>query len=135
MSYNMNTGYRGIRRRENAEIVILVSSLRKLHEAKVPFLFTDRHAYLTAAKFTSDLAQLSEIDWTILQNRDFKRDPDDPGKVERYEAEALVYGHLPIGALTGIICHNDSVASAIKARVAERGLGLKVITKQDWYFR
>jgi hypothetical protein len=30
------------------------------------------------------------VDWPLLQKRDFKRDPDDPAKLERYQAEALV---------------------------------------------
>ena len=135
MFLNINTGYRGIRKRENAEIVILVSSLHKLGTAKVPFLFTDRHAYLVAAKFTSDLDRLSEIDWGILQNWDFKRDPvNDPGKVERYEAEALVHRHLPIAALGGIICHDDFVAVAIRDLTEQRGMNLHVVTKKSWYF-
>ncbi|WP_425514486.1 DarT ssDNA thymidine ADP-ribosyltransferase family protein [Collimonas antrihumi] len=46
--------------------------------------------------YYSDLAQLREIDWPLLQRRDFKRDADDPRKMERYQAEALVYQYLPI---------------------------------------
>ena len=39
---------------------------------------------------------LDRIDWAILRSRDFKRDPEDPGKFERYQAEALIYKYLPI---------------------------------------
>ncbi len=136
MFLNINTGYRGIRKRNNEEIVILVSSLRKLEKMKVPFLFTDRHAYLAAAQFTSDLTRLTDIDWGILQRRDFQRDPlNDPGKVERYEAEALVHHHLPVSAFGGIICYNDSIAKALKDGAAARELNLEIVVKQDWYFR
>jgi hypothetical protein len=62
MLLNINTGHHGIRRRGNDEIVILVSSLYTLQELDVPFLFTDRHAYLANADFSSDLSQLSRID-------------------------------------------------------------------------
>ncbi len=51
MMYNVKTGWGGIRQRNNDEIVIMVSSLRTLQTNKVPFLFTDRHAYLAAARF------------------------------------------------------------------------------------
>lgn len=88
MMYNIKTGWGGIRQRNNDEIVIMVSSLRTLQTRKIPFLFTDRHAYLVAAQFYSDVARLDQIDWDMLQRRDFRNDRDDPSKKERYQAEA-----------------------------------------------
>jgi|SRR6185312_14684530 len=135
MLYNIKTGYGGIRKRDNDEIVILASSLYKLKEREIRFVFTDRHAYLATAQYYSGLENLNEIDWPILQRRDFKRDPDDPGKFERYQAEALVHQHLPIEALLGIVCYNDAVASGLHRELAGRGLNLTVATKPNWYFR
>lgn len=63
----------------------------------MPFLFTDSHAYYQWANYYSDLAELAKIDWLLLQRRDLKRDPEDPAKFERYQAEALVHRHLPVG--------------------------------------
>lgn len=134
MLLNIKTGYGGIPRRGNEEIVILASSLHRLQEKQVPFLFTDRHAYLAAAQFYSDLARLDQIDWPLLQKRDFKRDPEDIDKVERYQAEALVYKRLPIDALLGMVCYSDSVESSLKAQLAERSLTVNILTKPTWYF-
>ena len=44
MMYNIKTGYGGIRKRSNEEIIILVSSLHRVHQMGVRFVFTDRHA-------------------------------------------------------------------------------------------
>jgi hypothetical protein len=74
MLYNIKTGYNGITRRGNEEIAIVVSSLHRLSKLQVPFVFSDRHAYLRTAEFSSAIADLDRIDWGILQNRDFKRD-------------------------------------------------------------
>jgi hypothetical protein len=134
MLLNISTGYNGIKRRGNDEIVVLVSSLPALKDGGIPFLFTDRHAYLNAARFSSSLDDLTRIDWTILQARDFRRDPEDPGKVERYQAEALVHQQLPIQALLGIGCYNDAVAEHVRTLTTSRGLGLKVVVRPDWYF-
>jgi hypothetical protein len=92
MMYNIKTGWGGITQRPNEDIVILVSSLWNLLKDDVTFVFSDRHAYLAAAQFYDDPARSDQIDWDILQRRDFRRDPNDPGKVERYEAELLVRG-------------------------------------------
>lgn len=45
MMYNIKTGYGGIRRRENAEVVILVSSLRGLAEKGVCAIFIARPSW------------------------------------------------------------------------------------------
>jgi hypothetical protein len=134
MMYNIKMGYGGIRKRDNEEIVIVVSSLRTLAEKKIPFLFTDRHAYLAAAQFFSDLLKLDQIDWGMLQRRDFRNDPEDPSKKERYQAEALVHKHLPIEAIAGLVCYNDAVLASLNAAVAARNQTMKVVKKTDWYF-
>lgn len=70
MLYNIRTGYGGIPRRNNSEIVVFVTSLNKLKTNGVEFIYSDRHAYLTTASFFDDLGHLSCIDWNILQNSD-----------------------------------------------------------------
>jgi hypothetical protein len=134
MFYNIKTGWNGIMKRTNDEIAICYSSLANLTKHGVQFIFTDRHAYLETAQAFTDMEDLKQIDWQILQNRDFKRDTDDLGKVERYEAETLVRTHLPVNALRGIACVNGSAADAIKAEVAKRGLSVAVEAKPNWYF-
>jgi ssDNA thymidine ADP-ribosyltransferase, DarT len=134
MFYNIHTGWNGIKQRSNEEIVIFYSSLHRLLASNVPFIFTDRHAYLEAAQPFSDLAHLNEINWDILQRRDFKRDADNLEKVERYEAETLVHKHLPIAGLSGIACYNASSAANIQRHVTARKLVTEIVIKPNWYF-
>jgi hypothetical protein len=94
MLLNIKTGYNGIRMVPMSEIVVLVSSLPRLVRQGVTFVFTDRHAYLQAAMFSSDLAGLERLDWQHLQARDFRRGGDDFDRIERYQAEALIHRHL-----------------------------------------
>ena len=67
------------------------------------------------------LAQLSAIDWPLLQKRDFSRDPDDPIKVERYQAEALVHSNLPVTALVGVICYSQARKTSIDQLATDTG--------------
>jgi len=134
MLYNIKSGWAGIRQRANDEIVMLVSSLHRLSQENVPFVFTDRHAYLLAAEMYSGMDHLDKIDWKILQNRDFRRDPNDPEKVERYQAEALVYRMMPTTSLLGIACYTQNVADDLSKRAEGLKVALKVIVKQEWYF-
>ena len=98
------------------------------------FVFSDRHAYLQTARFSSDLADLGRIDWPILRARDFARDPDDIGKMERYQAEALVYQRMHVNSLIGIVCYNDTVKEELRKLKEERDTKLNIISKPKWYF-
>jgi len=134
MMYNINTGFAGITKRPNQEIVILVSSLHKVADQGGTFVFSDRHAYLQTARFFADVADLSQIDWPILQARDFRRDPDDMGKMERYQAEALVHRHMPVGWFKGILCYNQAVKKELDGLLQERDMNVKVVVAPRWYF-
>lgn len=134
MLKNIHSGWGGVKKRQNEEILILVSSLRQIRKNGVPFVFTDSHAYYGWANFYTDLADLDQIDWPILQRRDFKRDPEDPAKFERYQAEALIHHHCPISSLIGIVCYTDNLKTKIEDLVANRGLALKVHARPEWYF-
>lgn len=134
MLYNIKTGYGGIKQRDNEDIVIFVSSLHSLSKQGVDFVFSDRHAYLETAEFYSDILDLDKVDWGILQARDFRRDPNDPGKIERYQAEALAFGDVPVKALLGLICYNKSVHKTLQTCIRNRDLNLELHIKPRWYF-
>jgi hypothetical protein len=133
MLLNITTGWAGIRKREKAEIVIMVTSLHHLKTQNVPFLFVDRHAYLVAAQFYTELDKLDQIDWQLLQRRDFRADPDDPSKKEKYQAEALVHRHLSVNSLLGFVTYDDEVKLAIDQALTNRAMTAKVVKKPGWY--
>jgi hypothetical protein len=135
MFYNILTGYRGITRFPGEEIVILVSSLHKVSELGILFVFTDRHAYTAMAEFFSEISDLGNVDWGILRTRDFKGDLDDLGKKERYHAEALIWKHLPVQTLLGICCFTDEIQQQVQAELDQRGLKVKAMMRGDWYFK
>lgn len=133
MMKNIHSGW-GVPQRRNEEIVILVSSLPHLQKLGLPFVFTNAHAYPDWTNYYSDLAQLSEIDWGLLQRRDFKRDADDPRKMERYQAEALIHRHLPVQGILGIVCYTDGLKQSIEQQIQARNLNLPVYARTGWYF-
>lgn len=135
MMYNIHTGRGGVKKRANEEIVILVSSIPKLIDSKVPFVFTDRHAYTAFAEFFDNSDELIKLDWPIIQQRNFQRNQDDPAQIERYQAEALVYKHCPITSLLGIVCYTDEMKQQLEQIVKEKYLAIDVRKMTQWYFQ
>jgi hypothetical protein len=70
----------------------------------------------------------------MLQRRDFKNDPDDPGKKERYQAETLAYKHIPIAALSELVGYDDETLKNLSKAVQERRQTIPAIKRSDWYF-
>lgn len=134
MMYNIYTGVSGVVQRQNQEICILVSQLPRIVELNISFVFTDRHAYPPTANYYDDLENLDQIDWPRLQARDFRIDPEDPEKKEKYQAEALIYQHVPIDALLGIVCYNQDVKTNLDQEAQQRNLTLDIRVIPNWYF-
>lgn len=135
MLLNIKTGWKGITRRSNAEIVVLVSSVEAMRAAEVTLLFTDRHAYMATAQWSADPADLADmVDWAILRRHDFAQSDAYPDKRDRYQAEALAHGHVPPTALLGIGCASHEEEQRIAGLVAGAGLSLRVVVRPEWYF-
>ncbi|MGA9389135.1 MAG: DUF4433 domain-containing protein [Candidatus Sulfotelmatobacter sp.] len=133
MMLNIHTGY-NVKQVPNEQIVILVSSLHRIAELGIPFVFTDQHAYPVAANYFTDLDDLYHVDWGLLNRRDFKHNPDDPGKKERYQAEALIWKHLPTEGLLGICSYTEAVDAGIRMELVKRKIQMQTTVQRGWYF-
>ena len=134
MMFNIRTGWGGITRRENRDIVIFVSSIHRLEGLGLPFVFTNQHAYPVDTDFYTRTEDLDKIDWSLLQSKNFKTSDADPGRQVRYQAEALVHRHVPLDALFGLGCHDERVRERLQSMVETRGLSLSVKATPIWYF-
>ena len=134
MLYSSLTGY-GVTRQTPEKLALLVVSLRSLAAHDVPFVFSDRHAYMAVAKFWTTLDALDSLGWHYWQQKDFKRDPNDPSKFERYQAEALIHRHVPAERIEAIVCSGDPVRAQV-AEMVHNGIGqIEVVCRKDWFFR
>lgn len=133
MLFNIVTGRAGVRQVAPADLVVLTASLLDIAEAGIPFVITDRHAVVGYARHYASLDALGELDWPQLRSCDFRNDAENPLAFERYQAEALVYGHLPPALLRGIGCYDDD-AREYASEVADRaGQTPKVRVVRDWF--
>ena len=134
MLYNITTGYGRIQRIPNEEIVVLVSSMEKLEITGVETIFTDRHAYLQTAQFLGNRSDLHFVSFDLLQERNFSRDKEKPDKMERYQAEALAFRHVPVKALLGLGCYTEGVKKEIDEDARNAGVILTSAVRYEWYF-
>ncbi len=134
MLYNIKTGFGGVTHRQNHEVAIVVCSLRKLAAMGVRFVFTNAHAYTAEAEFFDSLDALDQIDWDLLRSKDFRHDPEDPGKKSRYQAEALIHRHVPVEAILGVACYNADVQARLAKESETVGGTTPIKVLPNWYF-
>ncbi len=134
MLLNILNGQGGLPSRSREEIVFVISSIARLRECGADCVLTDAHAYSGEAQFSPCPAGLDRIDWDLLRSRDFRRDPDDPGKLARYQAEALVHAHVPVDALVGLSGSTDGVVQQIQSLADNVGVTLPIAKRREWYF-
>ena len=134
MLYNIRTGWNDMTRRTPQELVFFVVSLRSLAAHEISFVFSDRHAIMSLAIFSTSLNDLDHLRWQYWKQRDFMRDTDRPEKTELYQAEALVHRHLPPAHLNGIVCSHADTRASVDEMVQNCGVQIEVVQRQDWFF-
>lgn len=133
MMLAIRTGWNGVQQHRPQDILILVSDLHRISALGLTWLFTDTHANNGVVRYFQRVEDLAQLDWRILQQRDFRRDPDDPGKFGRYQAEVLVHRQVPLQGLSGIVCADDDGKMLVEQAVAAAGERLQVATRPGWY--
>lgn len=133
MLYVIHHGLNGVKKLQPGEIIYCVSSVSKVMEAGLDFLFTDGHAVdaFSSQYSKSHLDQLTTIlDRSAIKARYWKADNDLDLK-RRKEAEFLLLGDLPFEGVLGFIVYDEST----KARLLHQGVEEKQIhIKPNAYF-
>ena len=116
-------------------VVYLVSSVEKLQELNIPFVFSDGHGLPTITRWYDDLADLDRLDWEAILSRFWSDTPEDPDRCRRKQAELLVLGTFPWEALLGIGVLDEPMRRDVEARLAgETSEPPYLGIKQDWYY-
>ena len=115
------------------EIIYLVSTAEHIHSLNIPFVFTDRHAYLQHKTIYNTLADLANLKWNVIRDDTWFQVYTALRK-ELKQAEFLVYEHLPVNALMGIVCHNEQIANFVQAAILQANLNLPVTVKPEYYY-
>jgi hypothetical protein len=118
-----------------SDIVYLVTSIPKLIESKLPFVFTTGQAIMELSSQHNDIAELSKIDWDIIFAKYwFDRPPEYTDRARRRMAELLVHKHVPLDSILGIGTMNAEIKAEVEQMVEEAGVPMQVRELRNWYY-
>ena len=118
------------------KIVYLVTSIEKVVEERLRFVFTDRNAALGFARYGDDLKDLDDyLDWELMEALMWHATAEEPDRMELWRmAEFLVHGHVPWSALVGVAARTDEVCRQAEHALSSVGREIPVRPRPEWYF-
>lgn len=119
-------------------LVYLLSTLERLHELGYHPVLTDRNAALHYADYRvfdpADPIDDEFIDWGLMTETYWNNTPDEPMRMERRMAEALVYEGVTWDAVTEIGTRSEIVATEVRAILASARSSTLVNVRPSWYY-
>lgn len=112
-------------------MIYLVSEVESVAAQRHDWVFTDGHAIVKLTRFFDDLRHLTQVDWTMVGERYWRDNPDDPDRKRRKQAEFLVHRFFPLSLVTEIAVIDKAMAQQVQ-QVA--GVTVPVQVRRDWYY-
>lgn len=136
MLLNIKTGYRGIRKRSQSEIIYLCTHIETIIKRCPEWCFTDGHAKDKLTAYYNQLDGLALIDWDTVTNKYWSSTPEDPDKMRRKQAEFLVRTHVPTTCLSGAIVHDEAAEAKTRGIMNSVGiiLPIHIDKKHNYYY-
>ncbi|MCP1557833.1 UNVERIFIED_ORG: hypothetical protein M2438_001917 [Methylobacterium sp. SuP10 SLI 274] len=127
------------------DIVHLRASLRKVIDAKLPFVFYDINAAVFNARCFDDLAHLGEIDWELFFERptldgyckywnNVHANQRYVSRMETRQAEFLIHTAFPLNLVDEVVVRTQPAAAAVQKLVRDAGWHVNVRAQPLWYF-
>lgn len=118
-------------------LIYLVSTAQTVRDAEAGFVFSDGHGIVAYTKWFDDLADLDQVDWSMVYQRYWRNDPESAmDRQRRKQAEFLVHRFCDWALIQEIAVINDTMRSRVEKIMGqfERGLRRPVRIRADWYY-
>lgn len=116
-------------------IVYLVSSVERLQELGLQFVFSDGHGLAEITRWYDEPDQLDHLDWTAIQARFWLDTEEDPDRCRRKQAELLIHRFVPWEALVGIAVLDQEMARELETRLESVVAEIPYLNaRPDWYY-
>lgn len=116
------------------KVVYLVSSVKRVISDGLPYCFTDGHAEMGPTLFFDDWkTHKDKVPWDVMPLTYWNDTTEQPDRKRRRQAEFLVHGAFPWGAVEGIGVYNFATMEEVKKLI--KGLSTPPITvRRSWYY-
>ena len=119
---------------KQSDIIYLVSSVEKILEAKIPFVFTDGHAYEMISRFYNQITDIDKVDWEIMGAKYWNNTDQDNDRMRRRMAEFLAYQFVPSNCILAVVVYDEKIKNIVDSIQNKCNTNIKTIIKRNWYY-
>ncbi|MFD0990595.1 DUF4433 domain-containing protein [Mariniflexile jejuense] len=133
MLYVIQKGFNGVTATNKEYIVYCVSSVQKIIDLKIPFVYTNGHATngLSDFYYKDSVNSIEEnVDFVAVKKK-YWTDENDLDLKRRKEAEFLVESDIPVTAIIAFVVYNDNAKDKLTSLGIDSNL-IHIIPK--YYF-
>jgi len=138
MLLNLHTGrvdgYKG----DQTSFIYLVCHAQDIFRQNLPFAFSDGHGIAQWTDWFDRPGDLVQVDWNMVKEKwwSAKKDPQDPDRQRRKQAEFLVHSACPWALVREIVVINTTMQTAVQAALAKHNCPHRppVVVRPSWYY-
>lgn len=126
------SGYTGTQH----DIIYLVAKATDLFESPLSWVFTSGHAVMEFSDFYTEIKDLNQIDWNLIEAEYWHDTDEDNDRKRRRQAEFLVHHKLPWSYIRGIAVYGEQQKQRVEAIINSRNNTHKprAFIRQKWYY-
>lgn len=136
MLYQLHTGWVKGHKDGQESIIYLESSVQRVSQAGLGFVFSDGHGIAAYTKWFDDPGRLSEVDWDTVYATTWNDTIEHMDRQRRKQAEFLVHRFCPWQIIERIAVRTQGVKVQVESILANSmATALRpVVVRTDWYY-
>lgn len=119
---------------QQGEMVHLRTSLKRVKDLGIQWVFTDGHPLLLLSNFFASETELNHIDWPLMKAKFWNNTDEHPDRKRRREAEFLIRDFAPWELVDGIGVMTEETAQNVSGILASSAHRPNVKVLPDWYY-
>jgi hypothetical protein len=136
MLFQLHTGWVKHYHDGQEPIIYLVSTVQRVAEAGLPFVFSDGHGIKAFTRWFSSLGDLAKVDWDAAYATIWKDTIDDMDRQRRKQAEFLIHKFCPWEVIESIGVRSQAMKEKTERALSVATSELRPVEiRTDWYYR
>jgi hypothetical protein len=134
MLYQIATGYEGVTRISQEEIIYIVVSHDCIAQKALEFVFTDGHARHNMTQFFNQPEDFAKLDWDTIYSEKWHNTQQDPDRQRRKQAEYLVKKCVPVDCFSYLLVNCEKTKQKVESLLQTFQMDIPVkISKKAYY--
>jgi ssDNA thymidine ADP-ribosyltransferase DarT-like protein len=136
MLFQLHTGRVAGYTEGQGPLIYVVSTAQGIAASGARYVFSDGHGLAGFTSWYDDLAQLDQVDWSMVNARYWFDTVDDPDRQRRKQAEFLVHRDCPWSCINELAVIDAGMKAAVESILQRFSLQMHrpVHIRPDWYY-